>query len=83
MGEDGDEPLYCTVCGQEWGDQPDCGHGIAGDGQGLYCHICGCIPRVGGACAYHERGGNHTGCEPEPDEETRQKLHDYSLRLFA
>ena len=46
-----DEPLYCTVCGAEWGD---CDHPLPGDDDwrsGPYCEVCGVVPADGHDCA--------------------------------
>jgi hypothetical protein len=45
-----DEPIYCTVCGLEWGD---CAHPLPGDDgyvQGDHCEVCSVIPAPGLEC---------------------------------
>ena len=56
-----EEPLYCPVCGREWGVDPLCDCNDAEGGP--YCHVCGVIPAPGGECKFFKAGGNETGCE--------------------
>lgn len=66
-----DEPLYCVVCGREWGDAPDCGHDPVSTGgtepdpprAERYCHVDGVIPAPGKECHFYEPGGRARPCE--------------------
>lgn len=69
-----EEPLYCIVCGQEWGIGESCGHDPVSTGgtdpdppfETQYCHVDGVIPAPGKACHFHVQGGRPQPCEGEP-----------------
>lgn len=63
-----DEPLYCEICGIEWG-QPGCPHGFDEQHgrqppparEERFCHFCGVIPQKGLECPYYDPPGRNKG----------------------